>query len=211
MTVRPTSDVATTGWRTAVGAASPIYAEVDESAYDDADYASAQIAGLTPLVLGLGATVAAGTHRIPVRLKCSAGAQDVVVRLLNGSGVEQGASAAQTINTSPATYSFTVTTTGSATRIEIGVGVGGVTLSWTQPTQDESGASMTPSSYSIEAGAYAGDTQYTQTVNNSAATSYDVASFLPSGTWYCRVYAWSGANATGARSLPSADVAKTIP
>lgn len=87
----------------------------------------------------------------------------------------------------------------------------GVILSWTQPTQDESGASLTPLSYSIEAGAYEGDVQYTQTVNDSAATSYNVALFLPSGTWYCRVYAWSGANATGARSLPSADVVKVVP
>jgi len=86
-----------------------------------------------------------------------------------------------------------------------------VLLTWVQPTLDESGNSLTPASYSIEAGVYEGDVQYIQIVNSSGATSYNVALFLPSGTWYCRVYAWSGANASGARSLPSSDVIKIVP
>lgn len=187
MTVRPTSDVATTGWRTAVGAASPIYAEVDESAYDDADYASAQISGLAPLVLGLGATVAAGTHRIPLRLKCSAGAQDVVVRLLNGSGVEQGASSPQGIDATATTYTFVVTTTGSATRVEIGIDAGGsVTVSWDAVP----GASYYRVYYGTSTGLY--DQEFGSGINVGNVTTYEVTGLVIGTTYYITVTATDG-------------------
>lgn len=125
MPVRPTSDVSTTGWTPSTGASA--YATLDEVAPDDGDYVSSQASGVSPLVLGLGATLPAGTHRVAVRMRRSAGSQDMIVRLLDGAGAVQGASAAQAVSTL-GTYIFPVTTSGAAVRWELRESAGAQTL-----------------------------------------------------------------------------------
>lgn len=121
-TVRPNSDVTATGWTPSTGAS--VFATIDESASSDADYALSPVFGMTALVMGLDAAVLAGTHRIQLRMSVAVGTQEVRVRLLNASNVEQGASAYQTVTTTPTTYTFTVVSTGAADRVEVDMQTG---------------------------------------------------------------------------------------
>lgn len=125
MPVRPTSDVSTPGWVPSTGASA--YATLDEVAPDDGDYVSSQASGVSPLVLGLDSSVPAGTHRVAVRMRRSAGSQDMIVRLLDGAGAVQGTSSAQTVSTL-GTYIFPVTTGGAAVRWELRESAGAQTL-----------------------------------------------------------------------------------
>ena len=118
MTVRPSSDVLTTGWTSSTGGS--VFSTVNESTPNDANYSWAPLDGFSKLVLGLDASVPAGTHRIPLRLSVATGTLDVRVRLLDALDVLQGTSAAQTVTTTPTTFIFTVVSTGTAVRIELG-------------------------------------------------------------------------------------------
>jgi hypothetical protein len=88
------------------------------------------LSGIGALNLGLDATVGAGTHRIAVRLKGTISSLKARARLLNSSNVEQGVSTYQTITTTAATYAFSITSTGNATRAELQFDVADINFAW---------------------------------------------------------------------------------
>jgi hypothetical protein len=115
----PESDVEVTGWTPSTGV--DVYAVLDEpGAPDDGDYATAQADSNPALTLGGTWTVPPGTtHRVRVRTAVTEGAHQVRALLLNGSNVEQGASAWTDIDATVTTHLLTVTTTGDAVRCKV--------------------------------------------------------------------------------------------
>jgi hypothetical protein len=95
---------------------------LDEAIVDDADYAiSPLLNSPTPATMGLSASVPAGTYTVRVRGLRTEDVGQLRIHLLDGSNVSQGSSSWQALTGSYATYSLTVTTTGTATRIQIEV------------------------------------------------------------------------------------------
>jgi hypothetical protein len=91
-----------------------------------------------------------------------------------------------------------------------GGGGGGVALSWTAPTQDEAGNSITPTGYYVYAGPTSEDWTIGPQDTGSAATSYNwshASLSVGSGVWYFWVRAY---DAAGNMSAPSAFATKTL-
>lgn len=117
---RPTSDILTTGWTASSGA--DLYAMVDESVANDSDYVvSPLLSSPTPLTFGITPSAPAGTHTIRVRAKRQNADGQVRVHLLDASNVVMGSSAWQALTLSDATYTLSITTSGTSTRIQIEV------------------------------------------------------------------------------------------
>lgn len=121
-TGRPVTDVSVAGW-TPTGAASAAAALNEDSPGNDAEYiTSPALSGVASTAsMTLDKTYPAGTYSIKVRAGVDAGAGNLVVRLLNDSDVSQGVTANQALNTTPTTYTLSITTTGEATRIRVEV------------------------------------------------------------------------------------------
>jgi hypothetical protein len=123
-TVRPNSDVVTTGWIPSVGGA--VYATIDETAYDESDYARRAVSRASQLIEGLNASVSPGTQWVVLRLGLSSGVGEARVQLMDSSSVVVGSSAWQTIDATPATYRFSVVNTGGAARLGIEIAPYGI-------------------------------------------------------------------------------------
>lgn len=116
----PTSDITTTGW--IATPAGGFYATLDEVAYDDSDYiTSPDLSSPAPIIMGLPATMPAGTYSISIRAKYTGTSGQVKATLLNDANEAQGASSWQAILSSAGTYELLITTTGDATRIKLEV------------------------------------------------------------------------------------------
>ena len=119
--IRPSSDVTTTGW-TGVSDNTNKFANIDETTASDTDYiTSPSITGGEYTIFGLSGSLAAGSWDIRYRANFVGSSADVRITLLDGSNVSQGASGWQTVTSTFADYTATVTTTGAATRVKIEV------------------------------------------------------------------------------------------
>lgn len=127
---RPGSDITTTGW---YGTPDNVtkYANIDEASASDTDYiTSPPVTGtVDPITFGIKDqtgnpnTLPVGTWDVTVRANYGEGltASQVKVTLLDSGGASVGTSAWQTVTTSYADYTLSITTTGIAARIRIEV------------------------------------------------------------------------------------------
>ena len=85
--------------------------------------------------------------------------------------------------------------------------VASVELAWTPPTANEDGSPLTDlSGYVIRFGRSAGSLDQRIAINNAGLSAYVIAD-LVEGTWY---FSLSSVNSSGAESLPTGYVSKTI-
>lgn len=115
---RPDSDVSAAGW-VAVPPGS-LYSTLDETIADDGDYITSIISGSSPAVLGIG-PLAAGTYTLRVRAGTDIGSGVLRVRLLAADGAVLATTPDQPINTTPATYTLSMSISGTATRVALEV------------------------------------------------------------------------------------------
>jgi hypothetical protein len=117
---RPLSDITDTGWTNSTGSNS--WDLINEITYSDADYITSPALGTgSGIIMGLGATLPAGTYRIRVRAKYSTTSGQVKVYLINDSNASQGDSGWQALSASETSYTLPITTSGNATRVKIDV------------------------------------------------------------------------------------------
>lgn len=118
---RPTSDVTTTGWTGSPDNTNK-YANIDETPASNTDYiTSPTIAGGENIIFGLSGSLAAGTWDVRYRANFVGSSAQVRISLLDGSSVSQGVSSWQTVTSTYADYTASVTTTGAANRVKIEV------------------------------------------------------------------------------------------
>lgn len=117
----PASDVSVSGWTATP--AGILAATLDEGVASDADYITSPTLTSTPseAIFDLPASLPAGSYVIKVRANVSTGTGTLVMSLLNGSNVSQGASAGQALTTVLTTYDIPVVTTGAATRVKMAI------------------------------------------------------------------------------------------
>lgn len=117
---RPTADVTTTGWTSSTPG--PLYADIDEVVADDGDYIiSPSLASPTPVTFTLSQTLAAGTWAVRIRTRSTTGSGQIRVVLQDSGGTPVGTSGYQAVTGSFVTYTATVTTSGTAARIQLEV------------------------------------------------------------------------------------------
>ena len=124
---RPDSDVSIANWSST---AASVFDAINETALDTGDYASATlsvVAGTSTPVVGLDTTLIAGIHRMRLHLGVSTGTTSARVHLM-ASEVSKGASAWQTVTTTPTTFVFPVTTSDSTNQAALEVGTEGELL-----------------------------------------------------------------------------------
>jgi hypothetical protein len=119
---------------------------------------------------------------------------------------EVGSYANITITVSDGTASATLGPFSIAVNA-VGAGGGSATLSWTPPTENNDGSSLTNlAGYEVRYGQNRDNLDQTVQLNNPSLTSYMVEN-LGSGTWYFAVVA---VNAAGATSTLSNTASKTV-
>ena len=118
---RPSSDITTTGWSASSGVV--LFDMIDEVTPSDTDYIISPDlnASPAPAVFGIAPTQATGTYDVNFRARQTTGVGDIRVLLLDSSGVTVGTSSWQTLTGTFATYSLSVTTTGTAARVRLEV------------------------------------------------------------------------------------------
>ena len=117
---RPSADVTTSGWVASTG--TDFFALIDETSYNDADYFTSPTLGTgSPITLTLSSSIVAGTYDVRIRAKRTDTVGQVRVLLLDGSNTTMGTSSWQALTTSFASYTLSVTTSGTATRVRIEV------------------------------------------------------------------------------------------
>lgn len=114
---RPSSDAAVTSWTGVPG--TPLFENINETVYDDNDYVQSPDLS-TPEVWGLSPTMPAGSYDVKIRANTNASGQ-VRIKLLDSGNTVVGTSAWQAVTSSFATYTLSVTTTGTATKVKIEV------------------------------------------------------------------------------------------
>jgi hypothetical protein len=118
---RPSSDVTTTGW-TGTPDNVTLFTNIDETTASGTGYiTSPSISGGEFAIFGLSGSLAAGTWDVRYWADFVGSSAQVRITLLDGSNVSQGASGWQTVTSTVANYTATVTTTGAATRVKIEV------------------------------------------------------------------------------------------
>ena len=114
------SDVITTGW-SSTGA--NLYGEISESVANDATAITGPLLGtgspMQPYRAGLTTPIAAGPYAFQMRAYMLAGNGSVRFNFLDAGNNSVGASAYQPLTTANATYSVSVTLTGTATQVQI--------------------------------------------------------------------------------------------
>jgi hypothetical protein len=106
------------------------------------------------------------------------------------------------VTTKLAAFSIVVSTASSS-----GTGTGAASLSWTPPTRNTDGSSLTNlAGYRISYGTSASSLSKTITVTNPGLSSYVVES-LTAGTWYFSIKAYTS---TGTESAASTVVSKSV-
>ena len=118
---RPSADVTTTGW-TGTPDNVTLFTNIDEVTASDTDYiTSPAISGGENITFTITPSVAAGTWDVRYRAQFAGASAQVRIHLLDGSNVSQGVSSWQTVTSSFALYTASVTTTGTAVRVRIEV------------------------------------------------------------------------------------------
>lgn len=118
---RPSSDVTTTGWTASSG--SVLYDMIDEVTPSDTDYIISPAINSTPgpAVFGITPTQASGTYNVRLRAKRTGATGDIRALLLDSGGATVGTSSWQALTASFAQYTLSVTTTGTAARVQLEV------------------------------------------------------------------------------------------
>lgn len=118
---RPSADVTTTGW-TGNPDNTNKFNNLDEVTASDTDYiTSPAISGGENITFALAPALPLGTWDVRYRAQFAGTSAQVRIHLLDGSNVAQGVSSWQTVTSSFATYTASVTTTGTAVRVRIEV------------------------------------------------------------------------------------------
>ena len=118
---RPTADVTTSGW-TGNPDNVTLFNNLDETVASDTDYiTSPTITGGENAIFTISPTLAAGTWDVRFRAQFVGSSAQVRITLLDGSNASQGVSSWQTVTSTFALYTASVTTTGSAVRVKIEV------------------------------------------------------------------------------------------
>ena len=118
---RPSSDITTTGWTASTG--SVLYDMIDESVASDADYIiSPSLSGSPgPAIFGLTQTLSAGTYAVKTRARRTGASGQIRALLLDSGGSTVGTGSWETLTGSFATYSLSVTSSGTAARVRLEV------------------------------------------------------------------------------------------
>lgn len=118
---RPSSDVTTTGWTASSGAV--LYDMIDEVTPSDTDYIISPAINATPgpAVFGITPTQTSGTYNVRLRAKRTGATGDIRALLLDSGGATVGTSSWQALTGSFAQYTLSVTTTGTAARVQLEV------------------------------------------------------------------------------------------
>lgn len=93
----------------------------------------------------------------------------------------------------------------------LAAGGSAVVLTWEMPTLNEDGTPVNPAeiaSLILQAGTYPGGVTLQKSIPAPATSHQWVDALFASGTWYFRVIA---VHTSGAQSLPSAEIVKTLP
>lgn len=117
--VRPGADVLTTGWHASTG--TDLFAMLEETSADDADYIYRSLTGSEPYVFelwlsGVAYSLPAGSHVVRMRADVTAGAAQARLLLLDASDNVVGTGAWQSLTPGLATATFTVDSAASATK-----------------------------------------------------------------------------------------------
>jgi hypothetical protein len=120
-TVRPNSDITTTGWTASTGTV--LYEMIDEVTPSDADWINSPDVASTPgpAVFGLSGGVTTGSVDIKIRARRVATIGQIRVLLQDGSGTTVGTSSWQSLTDTFTTYTLSVTTTGITARARLEV------------------------------------------------------------------------------------------
>lgn len=119
--IRPSSDVTTTGW-TGTPDNTNLYTNIDEVTASDSDYiTSPTITGGESIVFGLSSSIAAGTWDVHYRANYTGSSSQVRIHLVDAGGTDVGVGSWQTVTSTYALYTSSVTTTGTAVRVKIEV------------------------------------------------------------------------------------------
>lgn len=119
---RPNSDITTTGW-TGDPDNTNLYANIDEVTPSDTDFIlSPTLSGFPgPAIFGISPTQASGSLNVRLRARRTGTSGDIRALLLDSSGTTIGTSTWQTLTASFAQYTLSVSTTGTAARVQIEV------------------------------------------------------------------------------------------
>jgi hypothetical protein len=118
---RPDSDITTTGWSASSGTV--LFDMIDEVTPSDTDYIISPDlnATPTPVIFGIAPTQASGTYDVRLRGRRTDASGDIRALLLDSSGATVGTSSWQTLTGTFAEYTLSVTTTGTAQRVQLEV------------------------------------------------------------------------------------------
>lgn len=112
---RPTSDITVTGW--VATPSGPIFDTMNELTANDSDYATSPDVS-TPATFGT-TTGAAGSFNVRIRARKTATTGQIRVRLLDGTNVDVGGTAWQSLTTTPTTYTLPATASATFQRIKL--------------------------------------------------------------------------------------------
>jgi len=114
---RPASDVSGAGWTPSAG--TDLYACIDESTANEADYIWRLVASGGPATFGIGGSLPAGAHTVSFGAHVTSGSRQMRAVLLDAGGAVVGTGAWQTLTNAAAIYSQTITTTDAATMLRL--------------------------------------------------------------------------------------------
>lgn len=118
---RPVSDITTTGWTASSGVV--LFDMIDEVTPSDADYIISPDLNASPgpAVFGIAPTQVTGTYNVRLRGRRTDASGDIRALLLDSSGATVGTSSWQTLTGTFAEYALSITTTGTAQRVQLEV------------------------------------------------------------------------------------------
>jgi hypothetical protein len=119
---RPSSDITTTGW-TGDPDNVTLFNNIDEVSPSDTDFIISPALNATPgpAVFGITPTQASGTYNVRLRAKRTGSTGDIRALLLDSGGATVGTSSWQALTASFAQYTLSVTTSGTAARVQLEV------------------------------------------------------------------------------------------
>jgi hypothetical protein len=119
---RPSSDITTTGW-TGDPDNVTLFNNIDEVSPSDTDFIISPALNATPgpAVFGITPTQASGTYNVRLRAKRTGSTGDIRALLLDSGGSTVGTSSWQALSASYTQYTLSVTTSGTAARVQLEV------------------------------------------------------------------------------------------
>jgi len=116
----PGSDITISGWSPYPDAT--VYTTIDEDPYSDTDYVLSPYLGTgSPVTMGLTNSLIAGNYEVDVRASTTGYVGQLRIHLVDDTDTIQGTSNWQSVTPSLTTYTLSITTTGTTTRIRIEV------------------------------------------------------------------------------------------